>query len=112
MEICPACREFAAAQRVMWSALDTWEAAPVSQDFDRRLYQRISGSFRWDLLVRPFRPLMVRRGCLCCRSLSSGDGRILIDRPAGRRQPPRKTWHRWNRCSRNRWNRHSMRWRC
>ncbi len=92
MEICPACREFAAAQRVMWSALDTWEAAPVSQDFDRRLYQRIEREVSWwDLLVRPFRPLMVRRGlpvaAAACLLVTAG---ILIDRPAGSPPTPKK----------------------
>jgi len=63
MEICPACREFAAGQRALWEALDSWEAAPVSRDFDRRVYQRIEQEVSiWDLLVRPFRGLMVRRG--------------------------------------------------
>ena len=63
VDICPACRGFAAGQRTLWEALDTWEAAPVSRDFDRRLYQRIEKEVSlWDMLVRPFRPLMVRRG--------------------------------------------------
>lgn len=61
IEICPACQEFAAGQRALWEALDSWEADPVSQDFDRRLYRRIEQEVSWwDLLVRPFRPLMVR----------------------------------------------------
>lgn len=60
---CPSCREFAFGQRAVWEALDTWEAAPVSRDFDRRLYQRIQQEVSWwDLLVRPFRPLLVRQG--------------------------------------------------
>jgi anti-sigma factor RsiW len=63
MRECPACREFAARQRTVWEALDTWEAAPVSMDFDRRLYQRIQQEVSWwDLLMRPFRPLLFRQG--------------------------------------------------
>ena len=55
--ICDACREFARSQRAVWEALDAWEAAPVSADFDRRLYRRIEGRVWWrDLLLRPFRP--------------------------------------------------------
>ena len=55
--ICGACREFAGSQRAVWEALDAWEAAPVSADFDRRLYGRIEGQVCWwDLLRRPFRP--------------------------------------------------------
>jgi anti-sigma factor RsiW len=62
MEICPACREFAANQRAVWAALDAWEAAPVSADFDRRLYHRIEQEVSWwDLLIRPFRPMLVRQ---------------------------------------------------
>jgi anti-sigma factor RsiW len=60
---CPACREFAGGQRAVWKALDTWEAAPVSGDFDRRLYQRIQREVSWwDLLLGPFRPLLFRQG--------------------------------------------------
>jgi anti-sigma factor RsiW len=60
--VCPACREFAAHQKAVWEALDTWDAAPVSADFDRRLYQRIEREVSWwDLLVRPFRPITLVR---------------------------------------------------
>ena len=53
---CGACREFAHRQRTVWEALDAWEAAPVSADFDRRLYGRIEAQVSWwDLLLRPFR---------------------------------------------------------
>jgi hypothetical protein len=53
---CRACEEFARGQRAVWEALDGWEAAPVSADFDRRLYQRIEAQVSWwDVLVRPFR---------------------------------------------------------
>ena len=41
MENCEACGRFASAQRLVWSALDTWESIPPSDDFDRKLYQRI-----------------------------------------------------------------------
>ena len=41
MEVCPACRAFCQGQRMVWNALDAWEMAPVSPDFDRRLYDRI-----------------------------------------------------------------------
>lgn len=52
--VCPACRELVRGQRLLWEALDTWEAAPVPPDFDRRLYQRIEKEVSWwDLLIRP-----------------------------------------------------------
>lgn len=60
---CHACRKFAEGQRAVLSALDSWEAPPVSPDFDRRLYQRIETEVRWwDLMMRPFRPLLFRQG--------------------------------------------------
>jgi hypothetical protein len=56
--LCGACREFAGRQRAVWEALDAWEAAPVSQDFDRRLYGRIEARVSWwELVRRPFLPL-------------------------------------------------------
>jgi anti-sigma factor RsiW len=59
---CTACQAFTAAQDAVWRALDGWEAPPVSADFDRRLYQRVEKEVSWwDLLLRPFRPVMVSR---------------------------------------------------
>lgn len=40
-EICGECREFAAVQKNVWAALDGWEMAAISPDFNRRLYARI-----------------------------------------------------------------------
>jgi anti-sigma factor RsiW len=60
---CHSCREFADGQKAVWEALDVWEAPPVSPGFDRRLYERIEQEVSWwDLLTRPFRPLLLRRG--------------------------------------------------
>ena len=81
MEICPACREFALGQRAVWEALDAWEAAPVTPDFDRRLYRRIDreGSW-WDLLTRPLRPVLVPVVAAACLLVMAG---VLLERPAG-----------------------------
>ena len=38
---CEICSEALAAQTMVWKALDEWEAAPVSMDFDAKLYARI-----------------------------------------------------------------------
>ncbi|MCS7025116.1 MAG: hypothetical protein NZV14_09965 [Bryobacteraceae bacterium] len=38
---CPACQSFASAQSLVWRALDEYEAMPISETFDRRLYARI-----------------------------------------------------------------------
>ena len=55
---CPACREFAGGQRAVWQALDVWEPAAVSMDFDRRLYARIERQVSWwTRLTRPLNPL-------------------------------------------------------
>jgi anti-sigma factor RsiW len=63
IQICPVCEEFAAKQRIVWQALDAWEAQPVSTDFDRRLYQRIEAEVSWwDRMMRPFWQVMAKRG--------------------------------------------------
>ena len=85
MEICPACREFASGQRAVWEALDAWEAAPVTLDFDRRLYRRIDQEVSWwQLLMRPLRPVLVRPGlpiaAAACLLVMAG---VLLERPAG-----------------------------
>jgi len=41
MALCPACRAFAASQSAVWQALDAFEAMPLSEDFDERLFARI-----------------------------------------------------------------------
>jgi anti-sigma factor RsiW len=58
MQACPACREFAVGQQTVWQALEDWEPAPVSMDFDRRLYRRIEQQVSWwARLARPLNPL-------------------------------------------------------
>jgi len=81
--ICPACQEFANGQRALWEALDTWEAAPVSPDFNRRLYQRIEKEVSWwSLLMRPFRPLLVRQGLpVAAAALMAVMAGALLQRP-------------------------------
>jgi hypothetical protein len=84
---CEACEEFARAQRAVWETLDGWEAAPVSADFDRRLYRRIEAQVAWwELLVRPFRsplravtPRRILAGtAAACLLLTAG---ALLERP-------------------------------
>jgi hypothetical protein len=57
VEQCAACREFAQAQGLVWKVLEAWEAAPVSLDFDRRLYRRIEDERQTGWLSRLLRPL-------------------------------------------------------
>jgi anti-sigma factor RsiW len=63
LESCTRCRQFVENQSAVWEALDLWKAEPVSADFDRRLYQRIEQQVSlWDMLLRPFRPALLRQG--------------------------------------------------
>lgn len=41
---CPNCAAFRKEQKAVWDALDLWEPAPVSMDFNRRLWQRIEAA--------------------------------------------------------------------
>jgi hypothetical protein len=62
LESCPGCREFVQAQRAVWDALDVWEPAPVSPDFNRRLYQRLEPQASWrDRVARLFQPFGLGR---------------------------------------------------
>jgi len=85
IKVCPACREFADGQQAVWKVLDAWEAAPVSPDFDRRLYARIENEVSlWELFLRPFRPLLFRQGLPIAAAVGvvimAG---VLLDRPYG-----------------------------
>lgn len=54
MAVCEDCRRIAEAQEHVWAALDTWKPMPVSEDFDERLYARISAEERrsfWSRLL-------------------------------------------------------------
>jgi anti-sigma factor RsiW len=41
LKSCPECAAAVSAQAAVWKALDSWQPAPVSPDFDRRLFARI-----------------------------------------------------------------------
>jgi anti-sigma factor RsiW len=41
---CAACASFLKEQAAVWSALDMWEPAPVSMDFNRKLWRRIDAA--------------------------------------------------------------------
>ncbi|MDR3699209.1 MAG: hypothetical protein P4L56_06205 [Candidatus Sulfopaludibacter sp.] len=84
LETCPGCRQFVESQSSVWRALDSWEAPPVSADFDRRLYQRIEQQVSWwDMLLRPFRPVFHSRSLPIAAAagvlIMAG---VLLDRPA------------------------------
>jgi len=63
MLTCAACRQFAHGQKAVWKALDLFEPAAISADFDRRLYQRIENVSWWDRIAAAFRsPMLTHRG--------------------------------------------------
>ncbi|MEO7653998.1 MAG: hypothetical protein ABIZ80_26365, partial [Bryobacteraceae bacterium] len=58
MKSCGECREMAVAQSEIWSALDAYDAEPISADFDRNLYSRIEEMDRvpaWERFWAPVR---------------------------------------------------------
>lgn len=91
--ICPACREFAYHQRAVWQAMDAWEVAPVTKDFDERLYRRIETQVSWwDTLVRPFRPLRHMTAWRAAQGMALAGlllaAGILLERPGASPGPP------------------------
>ncbi len=44
MDSCAACASFRREQAAVWDALDLWEPAPVSVDFNRNLWRRIDAA--------------------------------------------------------------------
>jgi anti-sigma factor RsiW len=83
LNACPACREFVQGQNMVWEALDSWEPAPVSMDFDRRLYERIERQVSWwTRLTRPLNPLFqhaVPIGAAAAVLIMAG---LIMNRPA------------------------------
>jgi anti-sigma factor RsiW len=73
MLACAGCRELAAAQQAVWSALDAWTPEPISSNFDEKLYQRIvveeqspwwQRLFRANWSLRPAMPVAAACGVL------------------------------------------------
>lgn len=59
MEMCTECAAFHKGQQAVWAALDAWEALPVSEDFDQRLYFRIDRERHaswWSKVAQVFLP--------------------------------------------------------
>jgi len=53
---CPRCAEYGRRQQAVWDVLDTWEAEPVSLDFQRRIWERIEKEDRRWLAGVNWRP--------------------------------------------------------
>jgi anti-sigma factor RsiW len=91
METCPACASFRMAQTAVWNALDVWEPAPVSMDFNRRLWQRIEAAAAapWyrslldSLRLTNWKPLIPLTAAVLVIT-----GGFLLDHPAVQRPEP------------------------
>jgi anti-sigma factor RsiW len=92
LEVCPSCREMAAAQRAVWSALDELTPLPVSSNFDARLYQRIAEEqqyawwqrlFHADWSWRPAMPVAAACAVLIVALLVKNSGPTVVpEQPA------------------------------
>jgi hypothetical protein len=91
MEKCPECAAFRKQQKVVWDALDLWEAAPVSMDFNRRLWQRIDAAATapWyvnlaeSLRLANWKPMLPLTAAILVIA-----GGFLLDHPSGKNAIP------------------------
>jgi len=82
--VCTACREFAGGQQTVWQALEEWEPADVSMDFDRRLYGRIEQNVPWwTRLLQPLNPLFRHSVPIAAAAGLVIMAGLLMNRPAG-----------------------------
>src|SRR5580704_1271042 len=87
---CAACREFAHGQKAVWQALDLFEPASISTDFDRRLYQRLEKVSWWDRMVAALHsPMLTHRGLpIAATAAALLVAAVVWERPAA--VPPAK----------------------
>jgi anti-sigma factor RsiW len=93
LEGCEACRGWIEAQRSALQAMETWEAPPVSPDFDRRLYQRIEQEevpAWWAALVWPWRGVKLLRPAFSLALVSMVVLAALIMRSPNLPPPPQR----------------------
>lgn len=91
MESCPECAAFRTEQNAVWEALDCWEPAPVSRDFNRRLWQRIDeaaatpwyGSLVCSLRQATWKPVIPLTAVILAIA-----GGFLLDHPGGTSTAP------------------------
>lgn len=84
---CAECARLAAAQQEMWTALSSWDAPPVSPDFDRRLFARLAAEPEswWRRCWRAFQAPMVRRALPVAAAAVTAAVLIIANRPAPKR---------------------------
>jgi anti-sigma-K factor RskA len=86
---CPDCREFAGGQQTVWQALDAWEPAAVSMDFDRRLYQRIEQKATWwSRITGSLNPLFRHALTIAAAAGVLVVAGLLMNRPSASPVPP------------------------
>ncbi len=94
--VCADCRDMAARQKTVWDALDHWKPAPISPDFDEKLYHRIAqeeqqgwwrclASANWSWALRPAMPVAAACAALIVAFLIRGP---LSDRDAAPQVQP------------------------
>jgi anti-sigma factor RsiW len=80
---CPACGAFAGAQQTVWQALEDWEPAEISLDFDRRLYARIEQDVPWwTRWMRSLNPLFCHSVPIAAAAGVVIVAGLLLNRPA------------------------------
>jgi anti-sigma factor RsiW len=93
IDVCPACREFTRWQSAVWEALDAFDPAPLSPDFDRRLYQRIGAPVPWwERLATALRPLPARHALPIAAMAVVVVGGIIWESPTTEIPKPRNAF--------------------
>jgi len=92
IETCPACREYAGTQQNVWQALEDWDPAEVSLDFDRRLYTRIERDVPWwQRFMLPLNPLFRHSVPIAAAAGLVIMAGLIMNRPAGVTAVPAQT---------------------
>jgi hypothetical protein len=88
LQSCSACREFVRGQRVVWEALEDWEAPTATADFDCRLYARMEreGSW-WQRMRGRMGVLLVYRALPVAAVAALLVVGVLLERPLAPRVP-------------------------
>lgn len=90
---CAECRAAAEAQRALWGALDEWRAAPVSEDFDARLYARIAAEEAepwWRRILEALRPFSWKPAISVAAACAAILAIFLLQGPLMERAVPQK----------------------
>jgi hypothetical protein len=86
LKTCLQCASFLREQTAVWNALDLWEPAPVSLDFNRRLWQRIEATPWYAGLFEAIRFANWKPALPLSAALLMIAAGFMLDHP-GRRKP-------------------------